>query len=90
MGDTEASNLGRIRTTKGIKTYGQNRPDGYMKVGIKGKMWQVHVLVCTAFHGVSPGNDKTVDHIDRVRDNNRASNLRWASRSEQMMNRNYK
>ena len=44
------------------------------------------VLVATAFHGFgSPG--MTVDHINRNRDDNRVCNLRWATYSEQNINR---
>lgn len=45
--------------------------------------------VCWAFHGAPPSADYTVDHIDRDRGNNRASNLRWATRSEQQFNRTW-
>lgn len=90
MGSTKVSNFGRVLTTKGMKTYGQERPDSYMKVGIKGKMYQVHVLVCLAFKGPRPSHNHTVDHIDRVRGNNNVSNLRWATRTEQNLNRTQK
>lgn len=42
----------------------------------------VHRLVCEAFHGPAPSADHVVAHFDGSRDNNRAENLRWASRSE--------
>lgn len=86
VGKAMVSDKGRIMTTKGIKTFGQDRPDGYKKVCVKGSMYQVHVLVCMAFCGVRPSPDHTVDHIDRRRDNNNAINLRWATRSQQARN----
>lgn len=46
----------------------------------------VHVLVAEAFHGERPpGQD--VDHINHQRDDNRAANLRWLSRSENLRRR---
>lgn len=48
----------------------------------------VHSLILTAFTGGPPqdGQRYTVDHIDRVRDNNNISNLRWATGVEQSKN----
>ena len=49
--------------------------------------WPVHYLVCYAFHGPPPGPEfDSVDHIDRVRHDNKASNLRWATRQMQADN----
>jgi hypothetical protein len=42
----------------------------------------VHALVCEAFHGVKPSPQHEVAHNDGVRANNRADNLRWATRAE--------
>jgi hypothetical protein len=42
----------------------------------------VHRLVCEAFHGPPPEGQNEVAHGDGVRTNNRAGNLRWASRRE--------
>ena len=36
----------------------------------------------------NPENKPTVDHIDRNKDNNTISNLRWATHSEQVFNEN--
>lgn len=40
----------------------------------------VHRLVCEAFHGPAPSEKHEVAHNDSDRSNNRASNLRWATR----------
>jgi len=47
-----------------------------------------HIIICTIFHGHKPYPNYTVDHIDRIKTNNKPSNLRWASKSEQALNRN--
>lgn len=48
------------------------------------KSFMVHRLVCEAFHGVRPHPKMDVAHADGDRMNNAASNLRWASRKENM------
>lgn len=58
---------------------------GYYVIRIKGHLFQVHRLVCEAFHP-NPEDKPTVDHINRVRTDNRACNLRWATRHEQNEN----
>lgn len=60
---------------------------GYHTLHSRGATYLVHVLVCTLFHGERPSSDYSVDHIDRDTSNNRADNLRWATRSEQSKNR---
>lgn len=47
----------------------------------------IHQLVAVAFIP-NPENKPQVDHINRVRDDNRVQNLRWASFSENSKNRN--
>jgi hypothetical protein len=56
---------------------------------IEGKTIQenVHVLVCTFFHGEKPSGTHTVDHINRNRTDNRSLNLRWATWEQQAHNR---
>ncbi|BDM70577.1 hypothetical protein HEK616_40640 [Streptomyces nigrescens] len=54
---------------------------GYLQVGLYNRgarhRRRVHTLVAEAFHGPRPAPDFDVDHVNRVRDDNRASNLRW-------------
>lgn len=45
--------------------------------------YEVHRLVCVGFHG-KPSPDQQVGHIDGVRTNCRADNLRWVTASENM------
>lgn len=50
------------------------------------KVIQVHRLVAKAFIP-NPCELPQVDHINRVRDDNRIDNLRWVTRSENQLNR---
>ena len=74
-------------------TMAQKIGSGYPKVlvGVDG-VWKtptVHRLVALAFHGLPPDKSYTVDHIDRIKTNNNASNLRWATKVEQAANQTY-
>lgn len=89
-----ASNTGLIMNieTK-YTTPGSMSKRGYWSINIyddnkKSKVLDTHRLIAFAFHGSPPTNKHTVDHIDRIRSNNNASNLRWATKSEQNKNQN--
>jgi len=55
----------------------------------KQKIFKIHRLLAMLF---IPNTDlkKEVDHINRIRTDNRLENLRWASSSEQKLNQNLK
>ena len=80
----EISNLGRIRSSRGLirKTVVGN--NGYIRVGLKkidGKNTNyvtVHRLVALAFCGEYQ-EGFTVNHINGVKTDNRAENLEWCS-----------
>lgn len=61
-------------------------PSGYLRVGgfKDGKKadFYVHRLVCEAFHGPAPTPLHEVAHADGNKQNNRASNLSWATHRE--------
>ncbi|ARF11413.1 HNH endonuclease [Klosneuvirus KNV1] len=67
------------------------RYNGYVRLGITFddnicKSVSLHFLVIHAFIGKGqPG--QTIDHINRIRDDNRAVNLKWATPKEQSENR---
>ncbi|MDT2438238.1 HNH endonuclease [Enterococcus avium] len=74
--------------TKQIKPY--EKDNGYLYVDLykSGQRFgkRVHILVAEAFLN-KPSSDVTVDHKDRNRHNNRVSNLKYATASEQNTNR---
>ena len=87
------SSLGNVRRdregySRPVKKY--KNPAGYYFVCLckdgKTKSCAVSRLVCGAFIP-NPSKKPTVDHINRVRDDNRVSNLRWATSGEQGLNR---
>jgi len=46
---------------------------------------RIHRIVATAFHGEPPNPQYVIDHIDTNRRNNRAENLRWVTRLENVL-----
>ena len=59
--------------------------DGYLKVGLwaggKRKTLKVHRLVCQAFHK-NPDNKQEINHVNEDKTDNRACNLEWCTRRE--------
>jgi len=53
-------------------------PNGYLSVSFKNKKYQVHRLIWFGMTGYFPEND--IDHINRIRDDNRWKNLREVSK----------
>ena len=56
---------------------------GYIRIGIGGKLYYVHRLIMMAFVGES---DQEVDHINRIKTDNRFENLRYCTRTENNLN----
>lgn len=52
-------------------------PSVCLSIDGKGIVIGVHRLVCLAFHGLPPGDDYEVDHINRDKNDSRPENLRW-------------
>ena len=68
----------RIKPTGTINTL------GYKVIGFKSKLWLAHRLAWLYVYGVYPDCD--IDHIDENKSNNAISNLRLATRSQNMQN----
>ena len=86
----EVSDHGHVRRNGRVKK--PRSDNGYFRVDLSRndiqKSYYIHRLVAIAFLPPIEGKD-TVDHIDRNPLNNHVSNLRWASRHDQNMNREY-
>ena len=99
----QVSNRGRIRSRWRTIFNGGRRQtrkpqflkpaneDGYDYVNLslkgKSKKFYVHQLVAIAFLGPMPPDKEEIDHINRVRDDNRPENLRYVTKKEQAANR---
>lgn len=55
---------------------------GYPQVGINGSRTRVHVLVCETFHGPKSSRKRCVRHLNGIKTDNRAENLKWGTHSE--------
>ena len=87
----EVSDAGEVRnviTGKVLKPVLQR--DGYHRVTLwpGKKSIPVHRIVAQYFIE-NPENKPCVDHIDRNKVNNHVSNLRWVTRGENQLNRDY-
>ena len=86
-----ASSHGHVFNATTGHTMAQRIQSCYASVGLTvdgvSTSYKVHRLVALAFHGPQPDKSYTVDHIDRIKTNNNASNLRWATKAEQSANR---
>ena len=83
----QASSLGRFRLADGPNLPDKPGSHGYPMVYVPGfkNPRYAHVLVAEAFIGPRPLK-ADVDHINRIKADNRASNLRYCSRSENTKN----
>lgn len=64
---------------------------GYRQVSHHGKLVMMHRLVASRFLPAPSTNENVeIDHIDRNKSNNHASNLRWCSKSANMLNRTHR
>lgn len=92
-GRYQVSTNGNVRRCLKNGTYKimkQQDTRGYKTVHLswnnEAKVIQIHRLVAKSFIA-NPYNLPQVDHINRVRDDNRVDNLRWVTRSENQLNR---
>jgi hypothetical protein len=59
---------------------------GYRRINIYQQMWPAHRIAWALHYGVDP-HPLTIDHINRDKTDNRITNLRTATQSEQNRNR---
>ena len=74
-------NIGDIAGSK-------RKHDGYVAIRIQGKQYYAHKLAWLYVHNV--WSTQEIDHINRIRDDNRLSNLRELSPALNSQNRNKK
>lgn len=81
--DYEVSSIGRVRRKDGEILNPGIHNRGYRRVNFKGKSWFIHRLVAQAFIP-NPEEKPQVNHINGVRDDNRAENLEWVTCQENL------
>lgn len=88
------SNMGRVKNIKYNTLMSlHNDKDGYLIVGLRSTKrrttCRVHRLVAYLFCE-NPNNYTTVNHINHIKDDNRAENLEWASLKDNVMQQDRK
>ena len=79
----------RIRRIGKTKFVSECDMNGYIGVSIDRKLVRKHRLIAQQFiHNDDPENKVQVDHINRIRNDNRIENLRWVTPSENRNNSN--
>lgn len=83
--DPETGLFTRLGGTKAGAVVGTNDGQGYIRFGIERRQYRLHRLAWLYMTGSFPVAGD-IDHINRVRSDNRWANLRIASRSQNISN----
>jgi len=87
----EVSDMGQVRNIKTKRVLKPSIRAGYFRIKIQtgetSSTKTLSVMIAERFLPKIDLPNLTVDHIDRNKNNNCASNLRWASRTVQALNR---
>ncbi len=75
---------GKLTRTDRRNSTGSYDKDGYLIIKIKGKQYKAHRLVYAIHNSKLPVEE--LDHINRVRDDNRIENLRLSNRTSNVRN----
>lgn len=59
---------------------------GYVRIHVGGKRHQAHRLAWRFYYGAFPSVEMDIDHVNGIRSDNRISNLRLATRSQNAIN----
>ena len=82
------SNKGRCYNTKTKNFVRYNNGNGYIRVNLGHKdKYLMHRLVMEHFGPPKPDGDYEIDHVNRIRDDNRIENLRWITKSNNGRNK---
>tara|TARA_R110000868_G_scaffold224340_1_gene476329 strand:+ start:819 stop:1265 length:447 start_codon:yes stop_codon:yes gene_type:complete len=66
-------------------------PDGYYQINIDNKLYKIHRIIASCFIGLDIDDlIQTVDHINRIRTDNRVENLRIVTQQQQRFNQGAK
>lgn len=86
-----ASNYGKIFNNNKKLISGHTNQKGYIQVRLlcngENKLFRIHRLICSTFNDISQDNKINVDHINKIRNDNRSINLRWVTQKENMNNK---
>ncbi|CAE7357913.1 unnamed protein product [Symbiodinium natans] len=78
----QVSSCGRVRSSKGLVSFGSILSSGYRRVAIDGRFYYVHRLVAAGFLPLPNTCQWQVNHLDRDPSNNHVSNLQYVSPAE--------
>lgn len=85
------SNYGKIFNSNKRLLNGYQNQKGYIDVRLlyneKNTLFKLHRLICTTFNGYPKDNKNIVDHINKIKNDNRSINLRWVNQKENMNNK---